>query len=306
MLTEAEKKEIRQTINNNKHEVFILSLEEMDHVIQNNARGNNIKQEWNVYKKKLEFTANYYSSGKDIFLLSKLLADLGYAGTKAYVKYYGGKPHIILKGYPGLRKILNASKYGIQNAKVVKMGLGKHGALNAAKGGGFLTIVLISAYRVIDFFLNDSTTLNQLIGTLATDVVKVGIVTGASIAAATGVAAVGTAFSTGAATGAVAGMLVAIGPLAAVIVVGIAVSFTLSYLDDKYHLTDKVIAALDEISEKGIQGIIEEKKQILVNKGNDIVNNATESIIDYATDKVQQILINTVNNFLRKLTTPQL
>ena len=306
MLSETEKTEIRKTINNNSHEVFILSIEEMDHVIQNNVQGKNIKEQWNTYKKKIEFSASYYSSGKDIFLMSKLLADLGYAGTKAYVKYYGGKPHIILKGYPGLRKILNASKYGVQNAKVVKMGLGKHGALNAAKGGGLLTIILVSTYRVIDFFLNDATTLNQLIGTLATDVIKVGIVTGASIATATGVAALGTAFSAGAATGVVAGLIVAIGPLAAVIVVGIGVSFALSYIDDKYHLTDKIIVALDEISEKGIQGIIEEKKKNLVDKGNAILNDAADSVIDYAVEKVQRIITNNLNNFLRRLTTPQI
>ena len=117
----------------------------MDHIVQNNVKGKNVKEQWNTYKKKVEFSASYYSSGKDIFLLAKLLADLGYAGTKAYVKYYGGKPHIILKGYPGLRKILNASKYGVQNTKVVKMGLGKHGALKAAKGGGLFTIFLITA-----------------------------------------------------------------------------------------------------------------------------------------------------------------
>ena len=32
MLTEAEKREMRQMISANQHEVYILSLEEMDHV----------------------------------------------------------------------------------------------------------------------------------------------------------------------------------------------------------------------------------------------------------------------------------
>ena len=38
------------------------------------------------------------------------------------------------------------------------MGLGKIGALNVAKGGGIPTIILIDAFRVIDFFLRDRAT----------------------------------------------------------------------------------------------------------------------------------------------------
>ena len=59
------------------------------------------------------------------------------------------------------------------------MGLGKTGAIAAAKQGGILTVVLLSAYRVVDYFLTDQATLSRLVGTLATDIVKVGIATGA-------------------------------------------------------------------------------------------------------------------------------
>ena len=36
----------------------------------------------------------------------------------------------------GLRKLLTGTKYGINNPKVVTMGLGKAGAIKAAKSGG--------------------------------------------------------------------------------------------------------------------------------------------------------------------------
>ena len=191
MLTTLDKENARLMIKQNQHEIYILSLEEMDCVIDKGVKGKLIKEDWIKLKSKVEFSANYIATGKDITLLGKLMGDLGYAGTKAYVKYFGGKPHVILKGYPGLRNILNGTKYGLQNAKVVQMGLGKYGAVQAAKSGGILTIIFVSAYRVIDYFLTDSATLNQLIGTLATDVVKVGLATGASIAAATFVASTG-------------------------------------------------------------------------------------------------------------------
>lgn len=306
MLTEAEKHEMRQMISTNQHEVYILSLEEMDHVFASGKKNPLVQEKWQKYKSKVELSANYYSSGQDIFLLNKLLADMGYTGARAYVKYYGGKPHIILKGYPGLRKILNATKYGVQNAKVVKMGLGKHGGINAAKSGGILTIVLVTAFRVVDYFLRDDATLSQLFGALATDIVKIGIVTGASVAAATGVSMFGAAMTSGVATGALAGMVVAVGPLVAVIAVGLLVSVAMAKLDEHYGITDKVIAALDEISEKGISGIIAEKKRLIVQRGSQVANDTVDSVIDYAVDKVQQILVQATRNFIRKMTLPSL
>lgn len=290
MLSVSEKSTIKHNINKNNHEVFILSLDEMDYVIQKSLKTVNSKTQWDKLKIKVEFTASYYASGGDVVLLGRLMSDLGYAGTQAYVKYYGGKPHIILKGRPGLRKILNGTKYGVKNAKVVKMGLGKYGAVKAAKSGGILTIVLVTAYRVIDYFLTDSATLMQLIGTLATDVVKIGISTGAAIAAATGMAATG--------------FLVAIGPIVAAIVIGIAISWLLGELDQKYNVTEKVVEALEELSDT-IQASIQTQKQKIVDAGNEYVNSVSESVIDYAIDSAQQILINTAKHILKKFVTPQ-
>lgn len=308
MLTEAEKREMRQMINTNQHEVYILSLEEMDHVFAAGKKNPLIREKWQQYKSKVEFSANYYSSGQDILLLNKLLADMGYAGARAYVKTYGGKPHIILKGHPGLRKILNATKYGVQNAKVVKMGLGKHGGISAAKGGGILTIVLVTVYRVVDYFMRDDATLSQLFGALATDIVKVGIVTGASILAATGAMTAGAAMtaSASATTAAIGGFVVAIGPLAAVILIGLGVGYILTKVDEHYGITDKIIAALDEIQEKGISGIVAEKKNAAIQKGAKLADKLAGSAIDYAVDRVQEILVRTLNNYFGNMLTPRI
>ncbi len=306
MRTVAEKQEMRRTIKRNKHEVYILSLEEIDNVFKCNASGKYVKDQWVKLKNKVEFSANYTAAGKDTVLLAKLIGDLGYGGTKAYLKRYGGNTHIILKGYPGLRKILTGTKYGIQNAKVIKMGLGKYGAVNAAKVGGVLTIILLSTYRVIDYFLKDNSTLNQLVGTLATDVVKVGLATGASVLAGSSVAALGVALSSGTATGAIVGGIVAIGPLAAVIVVGLITSYALSYADEEFRITENVIAVLDEIEEKGIQGIINEKKQAIVNKGKDLANDAAESIVNYTLENTKKILLKSLNDIFRKMVSPSI
>lgn len=283
MLSEQEKKELKQQIASNQHEVFVVSLEEMDAIIRSSPKGNmaHIQNVWQEFKGKAEVGASYYASADDLRILGKLVGDLGGFATKAYVKTYAGKPHIILKGHPGLRSVLTGTKYGIKNPKVITMGLGKAGAIHAAKSGGILSVVLLSAYRVTDYFLTDQATLNQLIGSLATDVVKVGIATGASIGAAS--VLVG------------AGVTLAIGPILAVVIVGVSVSMALSVIDEHYGITDRVIAGLDEISE-GVQSYKERAKESLKNTA----NNAIASVIDYTIDTAKKIIIDTAKHQINK------
>ncbi|WP_020160957.1 hypothetical protein [Methylobacter marinus] len=283
MLSEQEKKELRQQIKSNQNEIFVVSIEEMDAIVRSSPKGNlpHIKNAWQKLKGKVEVGVSYYASADDLRTLSKLVGDLGGFTTKAYVKTYGGKPHIILKGHPGLRRVLTGTKYGIKNPKVITMGLGKAGAIHAAKSGGILSVILLSAYRVTDYFLTDQATLSQLIGSLATDVVKVGIATGASIAAASAAVALG--------------FTVAIGPIAAVVLVGIGTSMALSVLDERYGITDRVIAGLDDIADIGdrIEGV---KQNLYRNAG-----ELADSIFDYAVDSARAILINTARHTLDKL-----
>jgi hypothetical protein len=258
----------------------------MDAIVQSSPKGKlpHIKNAWQKLKGKAEVGASYYASADDLRTLSKLVGDLGGFATKAYVKSYGGKPHIILKGHPGLRRVLTGTKYGIKNPKVITMGLGKAGAIHAAKSGGILSIVLLSAYRVADYFLTDQATLSQLIGSLATDVVKVGIATGASIVAASAVVAMG--------------FTIAIGPIAAVVLVGIGTSMALSALDEHYGITDRVIAGLDDIG-NSIEGRIDQvKKNLYRNMG-----KLADSIFDYAVESAKSVLIDSAKHTIDKFFT---
>ncbi len=286
MLSYQEKKELEQKIKSNQHEVFVVSIEEMDAIVSSSSKGKMpyVQNAWQKLKSKAEVGVSYYASADDLRTLSKLVGDLGGFTTKAYIKTYGGKPHIILKGQPGLRRVLTGTKYGIKNPKIITMGLGKSGAIHAAKSGGILSVVLLSAYRVTDYFLTDEATLSQLIGSLATDVVKVGITTGASIAAA--LAFVGMGFT------------VAIGPIAAVVLVGIGVSMALGALDEHYRITDRIIAGLDDI-DANIGDRIKEIKQNLHKKADYLA----DSILDYAIDSARVILISTAKHTIDKFLT---
>ncbi len=291
MLTDIEKKNLKDAIQSNKHEVYLVSVAEMDKIIASSSRGNNpsVQKSWQKMKSKLNAGASYYASIDDVVTLSKLAGDLGGIGAKVSVKIYGGKPHLILKGYPGLRKILVGTKYGIKNPKVISMGLGKAGAIGAAKQGGILTVVLLTVYRVADYFLTDEATLSQLIGTLATDVVKVGITTGASVAAAAGVAMM------------VGLSVFAIGPIVAVVVVGVLTSLILEEIDKKFGLTDKVIAGLDEMG-RDITGYITEKKNQVQRSTAEVLGSA----IDYAIESAVSVTVNWAQRQITGLIRPGL
>ncbi len=285
MLTEKEKKELQQKIQSNTHEVYVVSFEEMDAIIRSSPKGQkaSVQSTWQKIKGKVGVGASYYASADDAVTMAKLIGDLGGVGTRAYIKSYGGKPHIILQGHAGLRSILTGTKYGIKNPKVISMGLGKAGAVAAAKQGGILTVVLLSTYRVADFFLTDQATLSQLIGTLATDVVKVGIATGAAILVAS--SAVAATF--------------AVGPIVAVVVVGLGVSMLLDFADKRLGITNRVIVGLDEVG-GNVENYIAQKNRQALNT----VGNAIGEVIDHAVESARSIAVTWARKTLRQYLSP--
>jgi len=293
-------KDISREIRSNDNTVIILTPREIRALwIQemknrgrlSNKEADSLWEEWKFLPEFLAENAGNIDTGKSI---AKLLKDLGSWGAQAYVKQYGGKSYIILKGYSGLRTILNASRYGIKNPKVLQMGLGKLGAIKSAKGGGILTVVAVAAIRIIDFFLNDKATLYQLIGTLATDVVKIAAATGASMLAATWVA------------GAAATATFALGPLVAVLFVGFFTAAALDWLDNKYHITEMVIEGLKQVSEftseqlRRLQSSVidlgKKAKSNVINKVNQASSAAIETAADYVADQVERYIVKRAND----------
>lgn len=242
-----------------------------------------VKGTWESIRGTAEVGTNYYSSSTDAVKLARLVGDLGGVSGQAYIKYYGangGKPHIVLKGRPGLRKVLTGTKYGVLHPKVVSLGLGRHAAVGAAKVGGVVSLVLISGYRIVDYALTDEATLSRLIGTLATDVVKVGLVVAASI---------GTAIAVGTAT-------FAVGPILAVVAVGFGLTAILEGVDSHYRLTEKVIDGLDEMGADFNAYLQKRKEQALKQAG-----QIADSVIDYALESAQRTAIYMFNNAVDRL-----
>ena len=180
---------------------------------------------------------NYTANGKDIVTTSMIISKLGSFGIKAtiYTNHLGTEL-IKFTGYAGIRKILNAPVFGTKNPKVVDVGIGKYGLKNSIISGARFTFYFAAAFRTVDFILNDETTLATFIGSLATDVVKIGI---ASL------------ITLGLGTVLVTPFVVA--NLAVVVVVGLVASIGLNYLDNKFGITNQVVEYIEMAQQEAIE-----------------------------------------------------
>jgi len=103
---------------------------------------------------------------------------------------------------------------------------------NARSAVEQLTVIPVSAFRFFDDLVSDTQTFTYLLGTLASDFIKVGVsAAGAGIAAS-----------------AVGGATIAAGPLTVGIIVGVGVSDLAEVLDGKFLLTERLVAKLDALA----------------------------------------------------------
>ena len=231
--------QVRDMLANNNHDVMLLTYEEGAEVLQSWGC-QDFKRKWVDITQSApgQLIINYGVNGKDVVTTSIVLARLGDFGIKAtaYVNHKGTEL-IKLTGYPGIRKILNAPVFAAKNPKIVDVGIGKYGLTNSIVKGARLTFYVAAAYRTIDFILNDETSLAEFIGALATDVGKIAIASAVSWGAGKALLA----------TGFVAG------PLVGVVVVGIGAALLLNYLDNKFGLTDQVVAYIEAAQQEFVE-----------------------------------------------------
>jgi hypothetical protein len=236
---------------------------------------------WQQHRNKANFAAEYFAVGTDVALLTKLGRDLRHPLGRVYFKTYGGKPFIIFKGHPGLRKVLTGTRYGVQNAKVVSMGLGRAGVMKSAKGGTIVTCFLLTGYHIADYFLRDGATLGQLLGAIAGDVTKAAI--GGAVGAAVGAALVGTVVGT-----------FALGPLIVAVGISVGVGLALNWLDDRYGLTAKLQVHLDRAI-ADFERRVEQGRQNLLERGARAAGVLVDELVDLAVGAA-------VNEARRRLT----
>ncbi|SUP67013.1 membrane protein [Yersinia kristensenii] len=154
-----------------------------------------------------------------------------------------GTELIKLTGYPGIRKVLNAPVFAAKNPKVVDLGIGKYGLNNSIVQGARLTFYVAAAFRTLDYILNDEVSLAKFIGSLATDIVKIGI--SSIISGGTGTVIM--AFTASVTM-----------PIVLSVLVGFGAVYLLGVLDKKFGITDKVV----ELFESAQQEIVTKATEI--------------------------------------------
>jgi len=221
----------------NAEDKLVNDLKQSEHILQIVAVEDLLKEKPGL-KSVAKEAANWAAPIKDSVDAAKIIREFGMKTNKVLLKKYAGKQYIIFKGIPGARKVLRGTRYLTANPKVVRMAVGPKGVIKSVKGGFVLTVILSVGIEIYDYFINDATTLSQLLGTVTSDLIKIGLST---IAAAVAGLAVGSAAVIG---------TVAAAPLIAAIAVGVVTGMMLNYIDKKLGATAALIQAYEDLGVK--------------------------------------------------------
>lgn len=286
---------LRQQLVGNQEHVMYLTLDEAFKVLQSWGW----KDTHSTWKSMTTSTGaqiliNYGVNGKDIVTTSMVIAQFNIHGLKAtklglkatfgmrMATYYNqvGTEMIKLSGYSGLRRILTGTTYRLDNPKVVQLGIGKYGLANSIKSGTVLTIYVAAGFRILDYALNDEVFLTDLIGSLAVDIVKIGISSAVSAIAGslmlTSVALVSA-------------------QLAVVVVAGLVTSIVLNELDKHYGVTERVIELLERAEQEAV-----EKGKELQKSVKDSLLDLTAMFIADALETGKEVIESEIKQFIRE------
>ena len=217
---------IKDKINNNAQVMDVFSREYLINAWEKST-GKEISQ---VVGNGARIGANYASAVLVIDTARRLINDFNMDG-RVVLKTVKNKQYVIFKNHAGNRSIFTGTRYLADNPKVVDMAIGKAGVRGSVISGARLTIFLIVPINILNHILSDQKSMSKLIGSTAIDLVKVGVAS-----ALVGLAATATATLT---------TLVA-GPIVVAIVVGLAASYALDVLDEKFGLTRALIKAFND------------------------------------------------------------
>lgn len=218
----ANKITLEKELKKNQHDLFILTQEEFAEVKKSIASTLTLSNAKTV--------AGHVSPALDTKTAIGQVREFGLTG-RVVEKVVNGRRYVILKGYPGLRQTLRGTRYLAKNPKIVSMAIGRVGIAQSILQGTKLTVFLTVPINVLTYLIDEQATLCSLVGTVASDLVKVGI---SSVLGGAAALAVGTLTT------------VAAGPLVAAIFVGIATAILLEKIDAELGLTDALIKFIDD------------------------------------------------------------
>lgn len=196
----------------------------------------NIKDANSGIKNIFKLTS-YRDAGKLVFQLKGL-------GIKAETYLHKGVTYIKITGYSSVRRILNGTRYAVNNPKILEIGIGRLGIEVGVLSGARFCIYFSAAQRAMEFILSSEPDVASFVGNITMDVAKVIVtvfVTKMVISFASGLAAT---FCV---------VIPISGGIVLTILLGIAITSGLMMLDKKYNLSAELIASIKN-------GIAEQQK----------------------------------------------
>ncbi|HBH7067784.1 TPA: hypothetical protein KWI17_003207 [Enterobacter cloacae] len=165
----------------------------------------------------------------------KLVINLKGLGIKAIPYVHKGVTYIKITGYPSVRRILNGTRYVVNNPKILELGIGNAGINAGILSGARFCIYFVAAQRVVEYIFSSEHDVATFIGNITMDVAKVIVtifVTKIAVAIVTGVT---TALS----------IVVPISAgIAIIVVIGFLITYGLLSLDEQYHLSERLIKSI--------------------------------------------------------------
>ena len=175
-------------------------------------------------------TGTVKDSFGSVVIAKKLVQDFNkWWGVRVYFKPGAHGDLVIIKGWPNGRQLLSATRYRVDNVKIMELQIGKPGIQAATKESAKFGVYLVVAVDMVQFARDHN--FAHLLGSLTVDVPSV--LLASAIGAAAGTLAAGTL---------VVGTI-ALGPALVAFGVGALIGVGLFALDKHFELTEKVTAA---------------------------------------------------------------
>lgn len=238
---ENEIRTLKNNLNNNVQHIMLLTLDEAHGVIDDLLSSKPVSFSTNYAgnirdtvsaTKNLSKLFSYQQAGKIVFTLKGL-------GVKATQYAYQGKLYVKITGYPSLRRILNGTRYRFNHPKVLEVGISSAGFRNGIMSGTRFCIWFSACWRLIELIFKSDHDIAALLGNVTMDVAKVTVSVFASRLA-------GSAFRWGVPLLISSAAVPVWGEIVGIVVLGFFIAWSLNEVDEKYELSDKLIACIRE------------------------------------------------------------
>ena len=160
---------LEDVLHKNTEHVLLLTLDEAYTVINSfydigTTYAGNIKDAISGSKNVVKLIS-YHDSGKLVFKLKGL-------GIKAASYIHKGVVYIKVTGYPSLRRVINGTRYSLNNLKILELSITKAGISEGAMSGTRFCIYFAGAVRIAELIFSSEHDVAQFIGNITMDVAK--------------------------------------------------------------------------------------------------------------------------------------